>query len=84
MLRRCAVFTRQQQHAVLNLSSPEQSTSKCHDDHIHTGKMYGEDKIREGCAVDQEDGVTFTQYMIVVGRRQTWPDVTLTMILSDT
>lgn len=40
-------------------------------------------KRREVCVVEQEKGATLTRDMIVVGGRQTWPDVTLTMILSD-
>lgn len=69
--------------------------TKCAGDHNHADKRNGktdngEDEIyavvvkcRGVCIVDQEKGVTFTRDMIVVGGRQTWPDVTLTMILSD-
>lgn len=64
-------------------------------DHSHTDKGNGKTDSGEDveiytviliqvCTVDQLKGVTFTRDMIVVGGRQTWPDVTLTMILSDT
>lgn len=62
-----------------------------HTDKQNGNKEKGEDteiyrgalNCRKECKEDEEKGVTFVMDMIAVGGRQTWPDVTLTMILSD-
>lgn len=56
----------------------------------HNGKTDNGEDLHSDAEVQrcmysrQEKGATFIRDMIVVGGRQTWPDVTLTMILSDT